>query len=106
MYLYHNSKLLDSSVEQNIKHDKHDNEFGLHCFVFFPKGFYGDGKPEELVFRNLTQVHVNYNIEDGEDELRVAFESDIHSGGMWKLCKHISCIHICESNKLYEYYRK
>jgi hypothetical protein len=100
MRLYINSKLINSDTEQSITSDK----FGLSCFVFFPNGVYGDGKPTELLMENLTQVHVNYNL--GEDDLRVAFESDIHSGGMWKLCKHISCIHIRRSTKLYADYRR
>lgn len=40
------------------------------------------GRPEDTVLRNVTEVHYNYKYPGGVLPNRVAFESDIHGTGI------------------------
>ena len=57
------------------------SNFGNQVRVVFTFG--------EKIFRNVTEIHWHYNIHIPGGELRVAFESDIHSCGATYATKSI-----------------
>lgn len=78
-------------------------------FVLFPNGVFNrtPNVSETIMFRNVTQVHVNFPDFFGSSypnvsRPRIAFESDLQGSGCWKYCDTISLVYITKSTKMYK----
>ncbi len=85
--------LIDTTIEQNIKHSVFGCPFGFDVRI----NWRYNGYLEILDLKNVSQVHLNY-----EGMNRIAFESDFHQTGFWREISIIESVEISRSMKLAE----
>lgn len=101
MILIHNGTALSVDVERNIITSR---KYGLDAICIFRKGSYKEGKDGRQVihhWHNLTQVHLGYEHMLNKRD-RIAFESDIHCAGGWRLIDEIDMVIIHNSTKMFD----
>ncbi len=89
---------LDNTKEHEINADLKNYPFGFSVKVYFNESY--DGKFEEEIYNNITEVHYLYKTVGK----RVALESDIHGTGCTRKLKCIDSIEINIDTKKHENY--
>lgn len=100
MILIVNGMNLSVDVERNIVTSR---KFGFDAICIFKKGSYKEGKDGKQVihhWHNLTQIHLGYEHMPNKRD-RIAFESDIHCAGGWRLIDEIDTVIIHNSVKMF-----
>jgi hypothetical protein len=61
-----------------------NQNFGMKVTVIFKKdSIYSDSPPQtkRMIYHNITSIHYNYRNGNGDKEINLALESDIHKTG-------------------------